>query len=177
MNFKDFVQSFVGYNPRQKYQFNLTENENINDNNYNSKTFSNEKKVFPSINVNLQYMKTKYNISNNSDIIAREFILNARGKQYNSFLVYIDGMIDSDILNKFVLEPLMMRNKNNLFDGSQSKVVSEAVANNITVRKIKRFDLGNYILNSLMPQNSVEEQNEFEKIISGINSRKLCFIC
>ena len=177
MNFKDFVQSFVGYNPRQKYQFNLTENENINDNNYDSKNFSNEKKVFPSINVNLQYMKTKYNIENNSDIIAREFVLNARGKQYNSFLVYIDGMIDSDILNKFVLEPLMMRNKNNLFDGSQSKVVSEAVANNITVRKVKRFDLGNYILNSLMPQNSVEEQNEFEKIISGINSRKLCFIC
>ena len=177
MNFKDFVQSFVGYNPRQKYQFNLTENQSINDNSYNSKSFSNEKQVFPSINVNLQYMKTKYNIENNSDIIAREFVLNARGKQYNSFLVYIDGMIDSDILNKFVLEPLMMRNKNNLFDGSQSKVVSEAVANNITVRKIKRFDLGNYILNSLMPQNSVEEQNEFEKIISGINSRKLCFIC
>ena len=37
--------------------------------------------------------------------------------------------IDSDILNKFVLEPLMMRNKNNLFDGPQSKVVSEAIAN------------------------------------------------
>ena len=176
MKFGDLVQSFVGYNPKQKYQFNLEEDTNINTN-YNPKSFTSEKNVFPSINVNLQYMKTKYNIENNSDIIAREFVLNARGKQYNSFLVYIDGMIDSDILNKFVLEPLMMRNKNNLFDGSQSKVVSEAVANNITVKKVKRFDLGNYILNSLMPQNSVEEQKEFEKIISGINSRKLCFIC
>ena len=55
-------------------------------------------------------------------------------------------MVDSNLLDDFVLKPLMLRNKNNTFDGTQNKVISEAVANNITVRKVKKFDLANYLL-------------------------------
>ena len=72
---------------------------------------------FTVINENLEYVKTKYNTLINSDIIVREFILNARGNQYKAFLLYIDGMVDSQILNDFVLESLMLRNRNNLFNG------------------------------------------------------------
>ena len=116
-------------------------------------------------------MKIKYNSLINSDVILREFTLNARGKQYNAFIVYIDGMVDSEIMDKFVLEPLMMRNKNNLYDGSQNKVISEAVANNITVRKVKKFDLASYVMSCLMPQNSIKQVSMFSEAISGINSR------
>ncbi len=98
------------------------------------------------------------------------------GKQYNAFLVYIDGMVDSEIMDKFILEPLMLRNRSNLYEGSQNKVISEAVANNITVRKIKKFDLSNYLLGCLMPQNAVKEVSDFDEVANGINSRKLCFI-
>lgn len=79
-------------------------------------------------------------------------------------------MIDSKILNEFILEPLMLRNKNNLYDGSHNKVISEAVANNITVRKVKKFDLSNYIMNCLLPQNSVQKLSNFSDIFYGINS-------
>ena len=99
----------------------------------------------------------------NSDIVLRQFTLNARGKQYNAFLLYIDGMINSEIMDNFVLKPLMMRNHNNLYDGSQNKVVSQAVANNITVRKVKKFDLPSYIINCLMPQNTVKQAKTFEQ--------------
>ena len=133
--------------------------------------------IFPSLNVNLEYMKTKYNTLINSDVILRQFTINARGKQYNAFLVYIDGMIDSKIMDEFILQPLMLRNKNNLYDGSQSKVIAEAVANNITVRKVKKFDLPNYLMGCLMPQNAVKEVTDFDQVASGINSRKLYFIC
>ena len=85
-------------------------------------------------------------------------------------------MVDSNILDDFVLKPLMLRNKINIYDGGQHKVVSEAVANNITVRKVKKFDLSSYIMSCLMPQNNVKTQNKFSDIISGINSRKLCII-
>lgn len=133
--------------------------------------------IFPSLNVNMEYMKTKYNLLINSDIISRQFTINARGKQYNAFLVYIDGMVDSEIMDKFIIEPLMLRSKNNLYDGTQNKVISEAVANNITVRKVKKFDLSNYLMGCLMPQNAVKEVNDFDEVANGINSRKLCFIC
>ena len=79
-------------------------------------------------------------------------------------------MIDTQILNDYVLEPLMMRNKNNLFDGDQNRIISEAVTNNITVRKVKKFDLIDYIESCLIPQNSIKQSNSFEKIFSGVNS-------
>ena len=101
-------------------------------------------KVFPSIDVNLDYMKVRYNSMINSDVIIREFILNARGKQYKAFLVYVDGMTDQEIMNNYILKPLMLRNSTNIFDGDQNRVISEVKTNNITVRKIKKFASSKY---------------------------------
>ena len=86
-------------------------------------------------------------------------------------------MVNSQIMDDFILKPLMLRNKNNLFDGSQNKVISEAVANNITVRKVKKFDLSAYLSSCLLPQNSIKQISTFSEATNGINSRKLCFIC
>ena len=79
-------------------------------------------------------------------------------------------MINSENLNNFVLKPLMMRNKNNLFQNDQTRIISEAVTNNVTVRKIKKFDLAEYLKTCLIPQNSVKETDSFSDIFSGINS-------
>ena len=171
MDFKNFFKSLISYKPDYKYQFDLpqdTSDEKSSQNNYIS---TNEKNsIFPSVAVNLDYIKTKYNVQINSDIIIRDFILNARGKQYNAFLVFIDGMINTEIMNKFVLEPLMLRNKSNLYDGEQNRVISEAVSNNITVRKVKKFDLSTYIKSCLVPQNSLKEISTFEESSVSINS-------
>ena len=176
MNFKKIFSSLFSYKPKEEYEFNLSTypEENIKSDSYISEEkIDKVKNIFPSIKVNLEYMKSKYNALINSDIVLREFVINARGKQYNAFIFYIDGMVDSMIMDDFVIEPLMLRNKNNLYDGKQTKVISEAVTNNITVRKVKKFDLSTYIMNSLMPQNSVKKISEFSEVFSGINSRKL----
>lgn len=176
MKIVNFFQSLLSYNPAPEYNFSMTDYQNKNQNAestsflFNNSNESNTN-VFSSISVNIDYMKTKYNLLINSDIILREFTLNARGKQYNAFLVYIDGMINSKIMDEFILEPLMMRNRNNLYNGSHSNVISETINNNITVRKIKKFDLASYITNCLMPQNTVKQVSKFEDVISGINSR------
>ena len=175
MSFKNLFDSIFGYTPPLEYQFNLSENSNIDnnssDNDDKNILLEDSKKIFSSLQVNLEFMQTIYNSLINSDIVLRNFTINARGEQYNAFIAYSDGMVDSQILNEFILEPLMLRNKNNLFEGSQNKVISEAVTNNITVRKVKKFDLSNYLINCLMPQNSIKETSEFSQIISGINSR------
>lgn len=178
MNFKNLFNSIFAYTPKVEYNFSLAENSQQSE--VNDNEFSNQQEkvnIFPSLNVNMDYMRTRYNLLINSDIILREFTINARGKQYNAFLVYIDGMVNSQIMDKFILEPLMLRNRNNLFEGSQSKVISEAVTNNITVRKVKKFDLSNYLMGCLMPQNAVKEVTDFDEVANGINSRKLCSIC
>ncbi len=178
MDLKNLFYSMFAYTPPVDYNFSLPEDTQTTETNDNQAQEPEEKvNIFPSLNVNLEYMRTKYNLLINSDVILRQFTINARGKQYNAFLVYIDGMVDSEIMDKFILEPLMLRNKSNLYDGTQNKVISEAVANNITVRKVKKFDLSNYLMGCLMPQNAVKEVTDFDAVANGINSRKLCFIC
>ena len=159
----------------------LVSGKNSNSNlNLDNETLSNldtkNDKVYPSIDVNLEYMKVRFNTLINSDIIIREFVLSARNKQYKAFLVYIDGMINQDILNNYILKPLMLKNTANSFEGNQNRVLSEVKTNNITVRKVKKFDIVDYISNCLLPQNSIKKSSNFDDIIKGINSRKLCFI-
>ena len=167
MNFKQIMNNLFKYNPEKKYNFSLpsitTQYSNINDE-------KKKKQIYTNLSENLDYIKTKYNTLINSDIVLREFILNARGKQFKAFLIYIDGLCNSEQINDFILNPLMLRNRNNTFDGNQNRVVSESVNNNVTVRKVKKFDLLNYIYNSLMPQNSVKKVTDFDEIISDINS-------
>ena len=170
MIFKNIWEKFFYYNPKAEYDFTLPDTNTTPEIDNETSVKSEPKNIFPSINVNKEYMQFKYNTLINSDIVLREFTLNARGKQYNAFIVYIDGMIDTKIMDDFVLKPLMLRNRNNLFDGIQNKVVSEAVTNNITVRKVKKFNLPNYLMNCLMPQNSIKQVNTFEEISNGINS-------
>ena len=164
MNFQKIFDSYFKYKPQNHYNFAIPDEKNSeSQSDYPYEKKESTTSIFPSLKVNLEYIKTKYNFLINSDIVIREFTLNARGKQYDAFIVYIDGMVDSKIMDDFILEPLMMRNKNNLFDGTQTKIISEAVTNNITVRKVKKFDLANYLLGCLMPQNSLNQIETFEK--------------
>ena len=174
MNFKNIFQNLISSTPESNYDFSLlqknSESKYSNDSIVESDFKPNTTKIFNSMQVNLEYIKTKYNSLINSDIIIREFTLNARGKQYGAFLVYIDGMVDSNMMNDFILKPLMLKNKSNSYDGSQTRIISEVVSNNVTVRKVKKFDLIEYIKTCLIPQNALKEVSTFSEIFSGINS-------
>ena len=170
MDFKKIVTSLFSYKPQKKYEFYIPQNTNKNNVSENASNSNTKQVVFTSLSQNLEFVKSSYNTLINSDINIRQFVLNARGRQYNAFLLYIDGMIDTNIMNDFVLNPLMMRTRSNLYDGNQSKIISESIINNITVRKIKKFDISDYLLNNLMPQNSVKKLTNFSEIFSGVNS-------
>lgn len=154
------------YTPHQEYNFSIIPNSNSR-----SIEESKPKNIYVNIDLNSKYMKTKYNTLINSDIVVRDFLLTCRNKEYKAFIIYIDGMVDTDIINRFVLNPLMLRNISNTFDGSINReVTSQLLKDKISVKKVKNFDLEDYIYNNLMPQNSVTKQMEFSKVIDGINS-------
>lgn len=168
MDIKDSIKNFFTYNPQNKYTFSILENSQ-KTNEIQEENVQNTN-IFPKLQENLNYVKTKYNTLINSDIVIREFILNARNQQYKAFLLYIDGMIDTNIMNDFVLKPLMLKNQSNSYAGNEKRVISESKKNNTTIRKIKKFNISQYLINSLMPQNSVKKETTFEDIFSGVNS-------
>ncbi len=172
MSIKNSLKKLFTYQPivSESENFSLLQKPYEQTENHSSTSENSLHKIYSSLDVNLEYVKSKYNTLINSDVITREFVLNARGRQYKAFILYIDGLVDSEIMNNFVLKPLMMRNKNNLFEGAQNRIISEAVTNNVTVRKVKKFDLSEYLKSCLIPQNALKEVVEFEKAFQGVNS-------
>ena len=173
---KEFLRKLFLERPEDRYHFYLADENTMPQDDAQKEavqtpeaTKADVRNIFPSIDVNLEYVKVKYNAMINSDIIIREFILTARNRQYKAFLLFIDGMVDTDLINNYVLKPLMMKNQANTFDGDQTRIVSEAVTNNITVRKVKKFDIVEYISSCLFPQNDVVKETEFSDIFSGVN--------
>ncbi len=173
-NFKDKLtnklQNFFNKPIYDDYHFTLSSNDETNitsstPEKESEKTFE-VKEIFASLPVSLEYIKVKYNALINSDIILREFTLIARNRQYKALLFFIDGMVDSQLINNNVLEALMMRNRANIFSAETEQVVSEAKTNNITVRKLKKFNLEDYIFDCLLPQNNVEKVSTFDEAFS-----------
>ena len=67
------IKKIFQYKPQNNYNFTLTpvsSSQNKNE--------QNNQEVYTSIDLNLKYIKNKYNSSINSDIMIREFLLTAR---------------------------------------------------------------------------------------------------
>ena len=159
------IKKILYYEPQNEYDFNIQATENATVQDLNSEKI--EEKVYFSIQKNLEYIKSKFNSLINSDIVIREFNINCKNKQYNAFLIYIDGMTDSVIINDFVLKPLMLKNKNNTFQTSNNTTITNHTPSS---EKNKLKNLADYIYTNLVPDNNLSKQTKFEKIISDINS-------
>lgn len=168
-NFFNFIANSFKYIPEKKYNFGLSSNDTQNNSNSIEPLENLNQNIFPSIDVNLEYIKVKFNSLINSDIKIREFDLTARNKVYKAFIVFIDGMSDSKSINRFILHPLMLKSRANTFNKSE-EVVSHAVANNITVKKVKKFNLVDYIYSCLIPLNDTKKANKFEEAINAVNN-------
>lgn len=122
-------------------------------------------KVFPICDKNIEFIKDKYSTLINSDIKIREFYLNVQNKQYKSFIFYIDGMINADSINHFVLNPLMLKNQSNT-NTSEDQITTSP--DKVTI--VRQFDIQSYIMDSLMPQNDVSTSEDFSDIFSKVNT-------
>lgn len=182
--FNNIINSFK-YEPENKYSFTLAPSNAPNEDNQIKPLEVAKQNIFPSSEVNLEYIKVKFNSIINSDIKIREFDLTARNKLYKAFILYIDGMSDSKSINRFILHPLMLKSRANT-SNSPEEVVSSAVANNITVKKVRKFNLVDYIYSCLIPHNDLKKVKNFEEVISAVNAGNCalfidtidtCFVC
>lgn len=102
------------------------------------------------ISANLEHMKKMYSIPVNSDIILREFSVNYGNKPVEAFIMFFDGMSDRNIINRFILAPLM---------------VNSLMRLNETAK-----DLKEYVSEQLLPHCQVKIEKRYGNIIDTINS-------
>lgn len=156
MNFKTFFNNFIsGFSPSPKDNFSLLSEKDYSENSQellkgisNSNTIP--KKLSSSICENLNTIKSIYNSLINSDVVIREFLCTINKQSYSSFIIYFDGMTNSQMINNFLLKPLMR--------------------DSFSLKHNKNDSLDEYIFNTLMPQTNLKKVYDFSKIANSINS-------
>jgi spore germination protein KA len=101
------------------------------------------------INANLNYFK---NVTKNChDVVIRPFKI-GKNPDLSAFLVYIDGMVDKELLNKSIVTPLMLN--------SQEEEINNFLKDN-------PYD---YIENHLLASASLQDTKQLEKAVSFVHS-------
>lgn len=181
--FNQIYNKFLKYTPSQNNDFFLTsENaKNIEKDPISPTQNLEPKKLSKKLDENLAFIKTKYNSLINSDVVIRDFTLIVNNTEYDASLIFIDGLVDTQIVNSSVLKPLMLRNRSNThkfqskgnneneLSNNEKQIISEFNNHDVIIRKIKKFNLKDYIFNHLIPQNNVKMPERFEDIFTSIN--------
>ena len=168
---KNFFKKIFHYNEKIDYQFIISDaSNNIPENEFDKKDTTT---VYPDLSVNLEYLKSKYNILINSDIKTRDFVLPIKSKNFSAFILYIDGMVDNDTINNFILEPLLLKNsitmKQQNIDNTNTNSLSPS-SKSVSIKRAKKFNLEEFIYNGLIPQNNISKETDFSEIISKVNA-------
>lgn len=164
---ENIFKKLFHYNEKKDYHFIINESSNNIPENEFTKT--DKTTVYPDLSVNLEYLKSKYNILINSDIKIRDFVLPIKQKNFSAFIIYIDGMVNGNNINSYILEPILLKNSITMSPNTSDEE-KNSLNKSVTVRKAKKFNLEDFIFNSLIPQNSISKEKEFSKIVSKINS-------
>lgn len=150
---------FLYEEPRKKYSFTIPENpdeaKKISEKQYIEGNLL-KKNVSTILQKNIDFLTVQYNSLINSDIIMRHFTINIYGRSYKAMFFGIDGMMDSQLINNYLLKPLMLPKNKNYINDINKKAI-----------KVKLED---YLYNKLIPQNNVKRIKDFQSIVHSINS-------
>lgn len=167
MDLKKFIKDKFAWKSEKEYFFSLPITDKEQDDDYiPDKNLNLPKIVFSSLDENLDYIKVRFNTLINSDINVREFTLHTNLRNYKSFLLFIDGMVDSNLISDFILKPLMVNSSTNNVNSN----ILRKTNNNVTIRKVKKINIADYIFNNLIMQNNVSMKKNYDDIVSSVNS-------
>lgn len=106
-------------------------------------------KVSKKLSDNIAYLKQRYTVPESADVVIREFHITINGKTIPTCIVFIDGMINTDILDMAILQPLML-------------------LSNMDIKDID-YDIEKIIKNRLIPHNQVKIMRDFSEIVDDVN--------
>ncbi|KNY26083.1 spore germination protein [Pseudobacteroides cellulosolvens] len=86
-------------------------------------------KVSTDLNTNIEAVKMEFCIPYNTGIITRQFKI---ARKVNSFIAYIDGMVDKVLISEFVIQKLMEeQNFNCYFEAGSSTSITDFISDNV----------------------------------------------
>lgn len=100
--------------------------------------------------INKQRVEGLFHLPLNKDVVIREFVL-GNEPQVNAFLVFVEGMADKQVINNFILQPLML-------------------LSNLDKEQGQSINLCQRVLRSYLPSNQVKEVTNFQEVIAEVTT-------
>ncbi|MBQ8003354.1 MAG: spore germination protein [Clostridia bacterium] len=97
------------YNSKKHENFVLGENDEYQ--NGSNRNNTSDKKLSGYYCKDLNLLKTEFSYKKSGDVKLREFTIKINSEDISAALFYIDGLIDKDLLNNFILMPLMVHSR------------------------------------------------------------------
>lgn len=110
--------------------------------------------VNPSLDKNLEALKEFFHFPLSNDFKIRTFDININSQKYNAAILFYDGLVDSESLNKAVLKPLM-------------KTIS--FESKSVLKKLSANDLKDAILGAMLIQSQLSIAPTYDKVIDALN--------
>lgn len=106
-------------------------------------------KVSKKLSDNVEYLKNKYTVPDSADVVIREFNITVKDKSIPTSIVFIDGLINTDLLDMAILQPLMLLSNMEIKDSEE--------------------DIEGIIKNRLLPHNQIKIKKDLSEIVEDVN--------
>lgn len=108
-------------------------------------TISKEMNIKSSISENVKLLKNMLHFPDSNDVNFRFIDIHINDKTYNAFLVFYDGLVDSKIINDYILERLMTRfslePSNSVIKGKESISIKDILSGTVLADLQVSFEL------------------------------------
>lgn len=104
-----------------------------------------KEKLACKLQINIEYIKQRFNMSQNQDVIVREFNV---ARKVNACLLFVEGMVDRNIINQFVLPQLM--NVENFMGVDGNSILDHIIKNVISINRITKESDPNKIVGQVL---------------------------
>lgn len=158
-NLKQFAQKYLTFKePKPAEEFILAESPGeagleITDKKAITKQYNiptqQSRDVSANLFENMEYLKSRFSIPSNSDVILREFDITVKDKSMHAFIIFYDGMVDKQIIDHYLLQPMMLLSNKDITDATP--------------------DVTAYIKAHLLPHNAINIMKDCNVIVGEIN--------
>lgn len=110
----------------------------------------NEWEVWVDLTQNKERIEALFHLPLNKDVVIREFALATEPKK-KAFLVFMDGMVDKQVINNSILKPLMLLTNLDPGQGTEMNIYK-------------------LVVESCLPSNQVKELTDFREVVTEITA-------
>lgn len=118
-------------------------------------TLSKQKNISKSLNNNIEFLEKIFHYPLSNDIQFRHFDIDINNKKYKAVLIFYDGMVDSNLINGYLLKQLM-------------KPYETQTKNNSVIKSNENENLKDIISLNILAESQISFAEKYDELVTSV---------